>query len=490
MYLFVLLLAMGILVHDQVLGNPVGGGALISDPRLLLAVIFLPRLLLVAVYAWLCRRTAARLGTAHAPAALRLLDRATAALRAAALLLYALDLYLGVLRWVRLHTWNLLLLDDVLFLTPTLLVIAAGWWFYYPIDRRLRDAALLARLDAGLPIHPVWTRRQYLVAQFRHQVAMLLVPLLLIMAWEELVRRHVPARPVFLGLGLDTFLAGGGAMAMLLLAPLLIRRIWDTARLPDGPLRDRLTGLCRQYHVRVRELLLWRTYGGMINGAVLGFIAPVRYVLLTDALLELMPAREVEAVMAHELAHIRKHHLLWLALASLAVLGLCGTAVGVLVRLAASIPGADRLPARFWQILGNGDNQALAMLVLGLALCAPVFCWISRRFERQADTFAVQHLTRARAVASSTTGAEGTLLIDPDSVAVMAQALQSVADLNRIPVARRSWRHGSIAWRQDYLRELPGRPIDRLAIDRVVLRIKIATAIAVAASLAFWFCWQ
>ena len=54
----------------------------------------------------------------------------------------------------------------------------------------------------------------------------------------------------------------------------------------------------------------------MINGAVMGAITPVRYILLTDALLETLPRERVEAVMAHELAHVRRHHIFWLVMAA------------------------------------------------------------------------------------------------------------------------------------------------------------------------------
>ncbi len=59
----------------------------------------------------------------------------------------------------------------------------------------------------------------------------------------------------------------------------------------------------------------------------------------------------------------------------------------------------------------------------------------------------------------------------------MVGALQQVADLNYMSVTRRSWRHGSILWRQRYLQTLVGRPIDRLPIDRGVFWIKVAVIV-------------
>ena len=93
------------------------------------------------------------------------------------------------------------------------------------------------------------------------------------------------------------------------------------------------------------------------------------------------------------------------------------------------------------------------------------FGWVSRRFERQADAFAVRHMAEGEHV-------------DADAVGVMTRALERVATLNHVPVARRSWRHGSIAWRQDYLHSLVGTSVDVSPIDRTVTRIKAAALAA------------
>ena len=70
--------------------------------------------------------------------------------------------------------------------------------------------------------------------------------------------------------------------------------------------------------------------------------------------------------------------------------------------------------------------------------------------------------------------------IDTESVHVMTEALRHVAELNHVDARKRSWRHGSILWRQNYLRSLVGLPADRLAIDRQVFWIKVASAAMLA----------
>ena len=57
------------------------------------------------------------------------------------------------------------------------------------------------------------------------------------------------------------------------------------------------------------DLLVWRSDGMMINAAVMGLLAPVRYVLLSDGLLATMNVSQIEAVFGHEAGHVRHRHI-------------------------------------------------------------------------------------------------------------------------------------------------------------------------------------
>ena len=56
--------------------------------------------------------------------------------------------------------------------------------------------------------------------------------------------------------------------------------------------------------------------------------------------------------------------------------------------------------------------------------------------------------------------------------------------LNHHPLDRRSWRHGSIEWRVEYLRSLIGTPIETTPIDRQMACIRWACVAAFAAVMA------
>jgi hypothetical protein len=142
----------------------------------------------------------------------------------------------------------------------------------------------------------------------------------------------------------------------------------------------------------------------------------------------------------------------------------------------------------------------IGLLVIQAAGALALFGWISRRFERQADVFAVQHLSGSGVAAAVPDSAEvpdtpgagpRTAVVTGEAVGAMQSALGRIAELNTVSPERRSWRHGSIAWRQRYLGTLVGKPLESLAIDRLVRRIKRLTLVSLGAVIAleaaaFW----
>ncbi|MCG8508707.1 MAG: M48 family metalloprotease, partial [Rhodospirillales bacterium] len=231
---------------------------------------------------------------------------------------------------------------------------------------------------------------------------------------------------------------------------------------------------------KVRELLLWRTYGGMINAAVLGLFGPLRYILLTDALLDTLDKRSVEAIMAHELGHVKKKHMFWLLLAAITLLGLLEIVFGLLfaVMLGGLSEPAEVDPMRrvlLWPFSEVSLDHAVMIAAVSVTMVVWFFAfgWVSRRIERQADTFAVRHMAE---VGEQTARDElGRQVIDAQAAESMVHALRQVAELNHVPPQRKSWRHGSIAWRQDYLRSLVGKRLDALPIDRTMRWVNTMT---------------
>jgi len=470
-------------LHDAL---PPGELPLLSLPlAFVVASVVMPKLLLWSIYAWACRTTLGHLGKPIGPRWLRRLDRLTHSTRFAALFFMLGDLALGALLLSRQTVGNLVLIDEALVLLPTLALLVAMWWSYYPIDRRLREAGLIGQVDRGGPIYAVWTRGQYLLTQWRLQMAMILVPLAAIYAWHEAVLWWPGWSSIAPGIAqwAQPVATTIGALAVFVFAPLMLRLIWHTTPLPDGEIRATLAAMCRTHRVGVRQLLVWHTHGGIINAAVMGLIKPLRYVLLTDALLDTLHRPQVEAVMAHELGHVKHRHMPWLAamaITSLAAAELIAT--GMLMAayaLFVASPGdASWLDAQ-WR--GSTIAWLAALLVIAGLIWFVLFGWVSRRVERQADAFAVQHLANHSQPDTATPRDDRITERDAEAMIV---ALSQVAMLNHVPITKQSWRHGSIRWRQDHLRSLVGRPIHDLPIDRTMKRIKISTLLLLAGIIA------
>lgn len=363
--------------------------------------------------------------------------------------------------------------DELLCLAPALGVLASGWASYWEIDRRLREASFIGTLDTGAPARTLPTRAQFVADQFRHHVLVILLPMTAIGLWSEsveIVERAAAAEWEWLT---RSALAGrvvtavhfAGPVIVLALMPWGLRHVWRTSRLGEGPIRVRLQRLCERQRVKCRDFLVWHSHTGMVNGALVGLLPGMRYILLTDALLERLSETEVEAVMAHEVGHAARRHIPWMG-------------AGVLVSVLGTELLIRRLVPGEWGGGGSGLGDAAAGVSFGMSLLVGmlVFGWISRRFERQADAFAAQHLSGWSVRRGEPTPAP---LISPEAAEAMAGALSHVSRLTNHPEDQFTFRHGSIAGRRRGVLALTGAPADNLAVDRTVRRIKLATLIAV-----------
>ncbi|MFN3167607.1 MAG: M48 family metallopeptidase [Phycisphaeraceae bacterium] len=499
MQILLLGLFVALFLHDAATAvtEPIPGGAVRTveampadawpylGPLPVLAIVLLPKLLLALIYQAACMRTRRRLGREGGQRALDRLEKLTSALPLVLLGLFACDLSFGYLRVVRLALPHTVLIDELVVLLPTLMMVLLSWWSYYPVDRRLREAAIFRHADEGRPIYPLLTRGGYLSMQARHQFGLLLLPLLAVYAWTESMALLGPGHAGWLTPNQAYALTPLGVFGVFVLAPLVIRFVWQTAPLADGEVRERMLAMCRLHRVRVRELLVWRTGGGMVNAAVTGLVRQVRYILLSDGLLDQMSPRTVEAVMAHEIAHVKCRHIVWMVLVLIASLGLIEFVMGVLFDAALSAYAWESMnivgsagPA--WFDLYDTSNKALVLVGPTFVLAILIFGWVSRRIERQADVFAARHLAQSADDHKRRYDNAGQLLFDDDSIHTMVHALQRVAQLNHASVHRPSWRHGSIAWRQAHLRSLVGMPVHDTPVDRVLTRVKTAALLALA----------
>ncbi len=421
--------------------------------------------LIVGFHAWRVRLAGRRLDRTGRTIWVKRADHASLAAKWGVVLWNGVSV--GLLGWVgvvRTFVGDPVVIDEVAALLPAVAAIVGVWASSFVIERRLREARIIGQIDRGEPVHSPPTRAQYVLGQFRLMAAPTLIASLLLVGWAEaieLIRARLESGGAWSAERLD--LAAGaallaGSVAVVALLPALWRVIWPTVRLPDGELRTALLRMTKLHGVRVSDLLIWQTGGAIVNGALVGLVPRLRYILLTDALLERLREQEVRAVMAHEVAHAKHRHIPWLIGAILVSVGLSAAAAGLVL---GRVPGLER---------GGIELGVIAAAVVSSVL---VLGYVSRRFEEQADAFAAQSLALERTAIEN----PALVRIGEADAGGMIDALSAVALHNHMPASKFSYRHGSIVSRQERLTRLVQLGVRALPIDRRVARLKGAILI-------------
>lgn len=239
-------------------------------------------------------------------------------------------------------------------------------------------------------------------------------------------------------------------LCLAVLFPLLVTRMWGCTPMPEGPARHRIETFCKQQGVSYAEILLWPLHEGQaLTAGVMGIIKHFRYILITPALLETMTAEEIEAVIAHELGHVKKRHLqIFLVL----FIGF-----GLLAQLS-SYPILSLLSNSdlFYQLIhltNRKPSNALAfvstvpMFVLMIVYFRYVLGFFMRNFERQADLYALK-----------------TMATSAPLIQVFERIAWLSGDIRDLP----SWHHFGIGQRIDYLKRCDHDPNQIKRHDRKV----------------------
>ncbi len=395
------------------------------------------------------------------------------------LLLFAGDIYLA--GWADLATMLTgavpILADELLILLPLLLSWLIVQAILYGLDRAVR-----LRARQGAQSRQIWSRKRYLLFHIQAGLAPVLILLSLLLALIDLldlIGPHLPSGS--LGDALISAILILGIGLTVLCAPVLIRFTWSCAALKDSPIRKRLENLCTATGLGYRNILVWRTGKMITNAAVMGFWGPLRYLLITDALLEEMSPDELAAVFAHEVGHVSGRHLPYYGL--------------FLVGLNLVIYDLRELLIGRLSLLSNDAAIDVLQIAVLVGAFLVIFGWISRRFERDADVRAILHSgcpdggcqpgcplydLRQAEEGHNPTGNPGERLC-PLAVRCFSGALNRIGALNAIPRRARSWRHSSIASRTELLQQLTCEPGRLHRFQRLIRLVKICIWAAVVA---------
>lgn len=420
--------------------------------------------------------------------------RATIALRFSAAACFAAIVFLT--RWYDFFTFGdvtpaLQIVGDFIVLLPYFAAVILMWLFTFPFEKALRSHAPADADDDEKESESAWRLSSYLDFHLRHYLLVVAVPMAVILFAANISRGYESALQGYFGVvWAPDIVLGVVSACVFIVAPVMLRHIWRTHPLPAGPLRDELETICRRIGLRCRDILIWKSDGLMINAAVMGLFAPVRYVLLSDALLKVMSAKQVEAVFGHEAGHIRRRHIEHFLVFAFVGWLLAASTMELLARLAMAWGTEVATAATVVQ----GAGVAVTVLFWGVG-----FGMLSRRFERQADLFGARCVTPENGdclvpcsvhIDGSTTS-PNVDRVCATGASLFASALDKVALLNGIPLEERSWRHSSIGSRIRFLNTLAGDPGCAERFERMLRRVKLLiVSLAVIGCCAGWFYWE
>jgi len=211
--------------------------------------------------------------------------------------------------------------------------------------------------------------------------------------------------------------------------------VWLMGCQPVGntELGNHIEQFCRRQGVEFRGIYLWPFFEGkVLTAGVVGFVRRFRYLMITPALVEALSEEELEAVLAHEIGHVKRWHL---PLYILLFLGFWLFLMFALQPLLYLLFGSRF----FYELLFGfqGEPETMVAILTGVPILLStivffrfVFGFFMRNFERQADLHAFEVI-----------GDSGALI----------RVLEKIAWLSGNVRDEPSWHHFGIGQRVDFL---------------------------------------
>jgi Zn-dependent protease with chaperone function len=220
--------------------------------------------------------------------------------------------------------------------------------------------------------------------------------------------------------------------------PVLIQKFWRCKPLEHGRDRQRIEDLCRKAGLKYADILHWPIFGGrMITAGVMGLVRRFRYILVTDALLRFLEPEEIDTVVAHEIGHVKRNHLLFYLVFFIGYMLLYFAGINLITYLIIILQPVLRLISRM------GISQStLVTVFFNLMIIATflvyfrfIFGYFMRNFERQADAYVYSLFENARPLIST---------------------FRKIAATSGQPADKPNWHHFSIKERIEFLEKCEG----------------------------------
>ncbi|MGD1968184.1 MAG: M48 family metalloprotease [Desulfobacterales bacterium] len=224
-------------------------------------------------------------------------------------------------------------------------------------------------------------------------------------------------------------------IAVAVVGPMMIQKLWRCKPLETGEHRRRIEDLCRKAGIAYADILYWPIFGGkMITAGVMGLIKKFRYILVTPSLLRLLEPEEIDAVIAHEIGHVKRKHLIFYLLFFVGYMLLSYVTFDIILF---GIVYAEPI---YWLINKTGFDQttifsalfSFVIIIIFLIYFRFIFGFYMRNFERQADIFVYSLF---------------------DSAQPLISTLEKIASTSGQSIDRPNWHHFSIRQRINYLKK-------------------------------------
>ncbi len=224
-------------------------------------------------------------------------------------------------------------------------------------------------------------------------------------------------------------------VAIAIAGPAVIQKFWRCKPLETGHYRKRIENLCRKARLEYADILYWPIFGGrMITAGVMGLVKKFRYILVTNDLLRFLEPEEIDAVIAHEIGHIKKKHLIFYLVFFVGYMLISFATFDLLVYFII-------FTEPIYKFISNSglDQTAVTssifsfiIIICFLTYFRFIFGYFMRNFERQADTYVY------------------TLF---DSAAPLISCFEKIAATSGEPYDKPNWHHFSIKSRIEYLKK-------------------------------------
>ncbi len=219
-----------------------------------------------------------------------------------AVALFFLDsFFLNLKYWVEMVPFlgKLSLFQGVVAVSIFFLYLGIIWALAYPSYREIFGAR--------------FSRRSYIWYQIQFHFPVLFPWIALSVTSDIIEALPFPNLKTFLETGHGQLIYFTSFMLILMtFMPKWIQKWWRCKPLPPGPKAEAIKEFLESHGLKYRAVLRWPVFEGKaLTAGIMGIVARFRYILVTDALLDMLTIEELKAVLAHEMAHAKYKHLLF-----------------------------------------------------------------------------------------------------------------------------------------------------------------------------------